>query len=270
MTGSGSTDQVVFRLHWETADGGEQVVPEWFVDLYDDFRRRTGFGAVSAEQTRKDVDFIWDVLGLHPESRLLDLFCGTGRHSLELATRGCSSTGIELNPDYVAMARQAARGTVHAPTFIQGDVRAVALGRDYDATIVMFHSFGYFSDSEDRAVLRKVFDALKPGGRFLIEILNRVWVLRNFVEVEDRTLEGIRVVERREFDPRTSRSNFTIQRFQPGGVIIRRGSWRLYSADELRGVLEALGFRYVAGYADLDGAPLTEDTRLMRLVFEKE
>jgi SAM-dependent methyltransferase len=246
------------------------MVAEWFVDLYDDFRRRTGFGAVSAGQTRKEVDFIWEVLRLRPGSRLLDLFCGTGRHSLELASRGCSSTGIELNPDYVAMAKQAARGMARAPTFVQGDVRAVDFGDDYDAAIIMFHSFGYFSDSEDRAILRKIFDALKPGGRFLIEILNREWVLRNFVEIEDRVLEGIRVVERREFDPLTSRSNFTIQRFEPGGVITRRGSWRLYSADELRSVLEGFGFRFAGGYADLDKAPLTGQTRLMRLVSSKE
>jgi cyclopropane fatty-acyl-phospholipid synthase-like methyltransferase len=138
---------------------------EWFVDLYDDFRRRTGLGAVSAEQTGKDVDFIWEVLGLRPGSKLLDLFCGTGRHSLELASRGCSPTGIELNPEYLATARQTARGMAHAPTFIEGDVRAVDFGQEYDDAIVMFHSFGYFSDSEDREVLRRAFDALKAGGR---------------------------------------------------------------------------------------------------------
>jgi cyclopropane fatty-acyl-phospholipid synthase-like methyltransferase len=243
---------------------------EWFVDLYDDFRRRTGFGAVSAEQTGKDVDFIWEVLGLRPGSKLLDLFCGTGRHSLELASRGCSPTGIELNPEYLAMARQTARGMAHAPTFIEGDVRAVDFGREYDAAIVMFHSFGYFSDSEDREVLRRVFDALKAGGRFLIEILSREWILHNFIEVEDRMLEGIRVVERRQFDPLTNRSNFTIQRFEPGGVVTKQGSWRLYSADEVRHVLEGLGFRFAVGYADLDKAPLTRHTRLMRLVLVKE
>ena len=68
------------------------MTAEWFVDLYDDFRRRTGFGAVSTERTRQDVDFIYDVLGLGPGSTVLDLFCA-GRHSLELARRGCSPTG---------------------------------------------------------------------------------------------------------------------------------------------------------------------------------
>ncbi len=46
----------------------------------------------------------------------------------------------------------------------------------------MFHSFGYFSDEEDRMLLEKVYNALKERGRFLIEILSRDWLLKNFVE----------------------------------------------------------------------------------------
>jgi len=242
---------------------------EWFVDLYDDFRRRAGFGRMSEEQTRQEVDFICEVLGLRQGSKLLDLFCGAGRHSIELARRGCASTGIELNPEYLELARQAAKGMVHPPNFIQGDVRSVDFGKGYDAAIVMFQSFGYFSDAEDRLVLRKVFEALKPGGRFLIEILNRDWILKNYAEVQDTVIDGIRVVEQRKFDPLTSRNNFTIRRYEAGGIVTKRGSWRLYPAYEMKNILEGIGFRFAGGYADLGKAPLMQDTRLMRLVFEK-
>jgi SAM-dependent methyltransferase len=242
---------------------------EWFLDLYDEFRMRTGFGRVSEEETWKDVDFICDVLDLHEGAKVLDLFCGTGRHSLELARRGYLSTGIELNPGYLELGKQSSKGIANAPKFIQGDVRYVDFGEGYDAVIVMFQSFGYFSDREDISVLSKIFDALKPKGRFLIEILNRDWILKNFVEIQENIIDGIRVIEKREFDVLTSRNNFVIQRHEKDGIVTKVGSWRMYSAHEIKNILEGIGFRLVGGYSNLEKEPLTIDTRLMRMVLEK-
>src|SRR5256885_8730234 len=98
---------------------------DWFKDLYDDFRMTTGFGHVSVEQTKRDVDFICDVLELPKEAQVLDLCCGAGRHSVELARRAYVATGIELNPDYLKLAKELSEGESNAPNFIQGDVRRV-------------------------------------------------------------------------------------------------------------------------------------------------
>ena len=242
---------------------------DWFVDLYDEFRMRTGFGRISEQETRKDVDFICNVLDLHEGAKVLDLFCGTGRHSLDLARRGYLATGIELNPDYLELGKQSSKGIANAPKFIQGDVRYIDFGEGYDAVIVMFQSFGYFSDLEDKSVLSKIFDSLKPKGRFLIEILNRDWILKNFVEIQENIIDGIRVIEKREFDVLTSRNNFVIQRHEKDGIVTKVGSWRMYSAHEMKNLLEGIGFRMVGGYSNLEKEPLTIDTRLMRMVFEK-
>ena len=133
----------------------------------------------------------------------------------------------------------------------------------------MFNSIGYFSDKEDAAILKKVHEALRSGGRFLLEVLNRDLILRNFAERKETEINTIRVIEQRAFDVLTSRNNFTIERHEKDNVITKRGSWRLYSAHELKNTLEDIGFTFLAGYASLDKEPLTKDTRLMRLVFEK-
>src|ERR1035437_4513204 len=242
---------------------------EWFVDLYDQFRMKTCFGQVSDDETRKDVDFICDVLELNDGAKVLDLFCGSGRHSLELARRGYSVTGIELNHDYLELGKKLSKAIENAPNFIQGDIRYVEYGEGYDAAIVMYQSFGYFSDDEDNLVLRKVYNALNIEGKFLIEILNRDWILNNFVEIQETEVEGILMVEKRKFDKLTNRNNFIIQRHEKDGIITKKGSWRLYTANEMINILRSLGFQFLGGYSNREQEILDNETRLMKLVFTK-
>lgn len=242
---------------------------DWFQDLYDEFRMKRSFGNVSKEQTKREVDFIYKVLKLYKGAKVLDLFCGKGRHSIELAKRGCKPVGVEYNSDYLKLAEEQAKAEGVSPEFIQGDVRYLDFGEGYDGVIIMFHSFGYFSDEEDRSILEKVYNTLKKRGRFLIEIKSRDWLLKNFKEKAELMVNGVKVVEEREFDILTSRNNFTVKRYTKDGIITKKGSWRFYSAHEIKNVLEDIGFRFVAGYDNLDKKPLTKDTRLMRLVFEK-
>lgn len=242
---------------------------DWFKDLYDEFRMKRTFGSVSDERTRQDVDFIIDVLSPPEGGNILDLFCGLGRHSIELAERGYKPVGIEYNSEYLKSARTKAQEKGVIIKFIHGDVRHVEFGVDYDAAIIMYQSFGYFSDEEDRMVLEKIHKALKQNGKFLIEILSKDWILNNFVENEVTEVNGIKIDQTRTFDASASRVNFTINRYLKEGVVTKKGSWRLYSASEIISISKDIGLKYVAGYNDLDKTPLTKDTRLMRLVIEK-
>jgi tRNA/tmRNA/rRNA uracil-C5-methylase (TrmA/RlmC/RlmD family) len=119
---------------------------EWSKDLYDEFRMRRTFGNVSDEKTEKEVDFIYEVLKLYNTAKVLDLFCDIGRHSIEIAKRGCKPVGIEYNLEYLKLAREQAKEKGISVEFIQGDVRYVDIGESYDGAIIMFNSFGYFSD----------------------------------------------------------------------------------------------------------------------------
>jgi len=242
---------------------------EWFRDLYDDFRRKRMFEHISDEDTRREVDFIYDVLNLYEGAKVLDLFCATGRHSIELAARGCQTTGVDFNPDYLRFARKRAKDKGVSPEFILGDVRQVDFGKGYDGAIIMLCSFGYFNDKENKKVLEKVYCALKEGSRFLIEILSRDWILKNFIERNEIMVNGIKIIEQRKFDIGSNRNNFTIKRYTKDGIIMKKGSWRFYSACEMNNILESIGFKFVAGYDNLNKDPFTKDTRLMRLVFEK-
>jgi SAM-dependent methyltransferase len=243
---------------------------EWFRELYDDFRQRTGFGNLPTERTARDVDFIIDQCGLRAGQRVLDVCAGTGRHSIELERRGIRATAFELNPEYVALAAERASIAEVSPLITVGDVRTAEFGTGFDAAILMWHSFGYFSDPENLALLKKVRNALRPGGRFVLEVLNRDFLLRYFEARAERVVEGVQVVEERELDMRTSRMKTVITRQEGAAIVTRCTDWRLYSLHELSALGTGVGLGLIAAYGGLDGRPADLETRLMRLVFVRD
>ena len=191
---------------------------------------------------------------------------GTGRHSIELEARGVDTVGFELNPSYVELARHRAEAVGVSPVFEIGDVRSVAFGGDFDAAILMWNSFGFFSDDENLALLARIRSALKSGGRFLLELLNRDFLTRHFEATSDSEVDGIRVTEEREFDILSSRMRSSIVRHD-SPPIERRTNWRIYSPHEVADMGRRTGFDLEAAYADLDGSPVHLDARLIRYVF---
>jgi SAM-dependent methyltransferase len=137
-------------------------------------------GAAEAlEAAPAEAAAAWRALGLRRGERVLDLACGTGRHSVEFARRGASVLGVDQSAAYLAKARRAARGLPNC-RFARGDMRGLPFRGEFDAAVNLWTSFGYFrTPAEDLAVLKGVARALKPGGRFLIEFIDHDWVRRH-------------------------------------------------------------------------------------------
>jgi len=118
----------------------------------------------------------WTLLGLKRGARLLDLCCGTGRHSILLARRGASVLGVDRTPAYLTEARRRA-GKLENCRFAQGDMRRLPFEGEFDAVMNLWTSFGYFEkESDDLKTLKGVARALKPGGLFLIELVDYGWI----------------------------------------------------------------------------------------------
>jgi SAM-dependent methyltransferase len=111
-----------------------------------------------------------------PVKTILDLGCGTGSHAIPLARRGYQVTGVDLSSDMLVHAGEKAAGTrlpegSAMPMFVQGDVRSVDLGRQFDAVLMMFAVLGYQLTNDDvLATLRTVRRHLKPGGLFVCDV----------------------------------------------------------------------------------------------------
>lgn len=110
-------------------------------------------------------------LALAPSQRLFDVTCGPGLYAAEFARRGLAVTGIDFSPASIAYARQHCAGL--NCEFFEGDVRKMEFaGRDFDAAIYLYGQFTVLTPAESAAVLRRIFAALRPGGRLLLEVLD--------------------------------------------------------------------------------------------------
>ena len=230
---------------------------EWWKTL---FNSPIYFELYAAEDTKKAVEQVRDVLhllGLRPPARVLDVPCGYGRHAIELARRGFTVTGVDASEVQLGRAREQAAAAGVTVDFREQDARRLEFEGAFDLAINMFLSFGYFeTDAEHLAMLSGIARALRPGGRFLIQLWNREYEIRYFDQYQVDRSGDVMEVEEWEFDHLGGRLNWKNTAFFPDG---RRESWwhsiRAYTVVEMRELLERAGLKVDAVYGGLGGEP---------------
>lgn len=241
---------------------------EWSADIFDDDYLYFHESPLITSQSNRQADVIWKLLDLEPGLKVLDVGCGTGRIANRLANRGCIVTGVDLNPAFLAIASAQAGETGLDVAYIHQDMRHLA--RDlgpFDRVISWFTSFGYFDDEENTEVLRVIRSLTDPGGRVLIDIPHRDWLVRHFEGITAIEREGDLWIERHNLDLLAGRMRN--ERIVIRGDTMRRGhySLRLYSFTELATILVEVGYRRTEGFGG-DGGPLSiESPRLVAVGF---
>lgn len=179
--------------------------------------------------TLAEVDFLLELLQLPAGSALLDMGCGVGRHSVELARRGYRVTGVDLSAGMLAEARQAAQAAGVDVAWIQADAAGpletftalFGLAPAFDAALCLCEgAFGLLNldedpETHDAAILRNLHAALKPGGRLVLTALNGLNAIRRFTQAQ---------VDAGEFDPLTLTETHPIEFDTPEGkrsVLVR-------------------------------------------------
>ena len=218
------------------------------------------------DEARRQVDFLLERLDNAPPCDVLDLGCGDGRHSLELTRRGYRVTGLDLSEELLGRARRRTSDEGLDITFIQGDMRDAPGVSAFDLVVNFFTSFGYFSeDRENARVLDAIARSLRPGGRFLMDYLNRAYVLSTLVPEDRRTVEGMEVEQRRWItgDPSEAGGHVRINkhvRIREGGVERSYDeSVRMYTLEELDAMMDLAGLKVAQTFGDFDGRPVNDD-----------
>jgi 2-polyprenyl-3-methyl-5-hydroxy-6-metoxy-1,4-benzoquinol methylase len=222
---------------------------------------------LTAERTARDVELILVQLELSPGARVLDVGCGPGRHTVELARRGYEVLGIDPSRAMIEAARARAAASDVAPDFRQVGGESFRAEREFDAAICLFTTLGQISEQgENSGLVPRVYDALCPGGYFVVETPQREWVVRH-LERAERLGAGERYTDvTRQYDAKAKTVTEVFKVVSPQVTESYLLRYRLYSRTELSGLLEGAGFTIVASFGNYEGDPLGPDSAVMLLV----
>lgn len=248
--------------------------PDWPIAFFDDDYLRIYRPMFTDEANLREVDLIESALALSPGARVLDLACGIGRHAIGIAKRGYRVTGLDFNARYLEIAAEAARAAGLEAEWVSGDMRELAYDREFDAVYSYFTSFGYFSDVENERVLANLARALKPGGRFLIEMTNRDWILthprqRTWTQRDD----GALLMEETSLDLRTSRVTTRQTLIEPagGGARVQKEyDLRVYTCAELVAMFARHGLEVREVWGGAEREPYSTESRRLILLATRE
>ena len=230
------------------------------------------------EDTVSEVDFVIRALGLTGGERILDLACGFGRHSLELAHRGYRVTGVDITRDYIDDAARSARKKGLSIEFICGDIRDVSYREEFDAVLNLADgAIGYLEDDgENEKIFKTIADALKPGGKSLIDICSREHAAMHFPKKHWEIGASSVSLPWFDYDPATKRmlyGGFTIpfgEMAKPPASIDAHSSTRLYSYEEVTEIFRRYGVTAIAGYGDYDMDIPMDHRRLQMLIVSQK
>src|SRR2546421_7920642 len=159
------------------------------------------------QQSDEQAALIWDLLGLREGSKVLDLACGHGRIANRLAERGAQVTGLDATVLFLDLAREDARRRGMSVEYVQGDMRHLSWTGEFDAVVSWFTAYGYFDDEQNRDVLARIRDAVREGGRFLVELNHKDGLLPQWSpSVVERRGDDLQIDEN-VYDPSTGRAN---------------------------------------------------------------
>lgn len=269
----------------EPCDGEPMAGPHWSEELF--LRHADLWLAVherawayGGEQAR-DLQGILEKHGIGAGSRILDAPCGIGRHSTHLAKLGYRTVGVDISPLYIEQARRRAAeaGAADRTSFLVGDLRSLgeavpAEQRPFDAAMNLWTSLGYYGEEADMRILRQYGDLVRPGGLFILYIVNREFIVRRFDPHGYDEFGDVVNIEQRSLDLETSWMRNEWRLFRKQGEDLEheatiRVDHRIYSLHELRSLFDRGGWRVEAAYGGYKMDPPSIDSATLLLVGRK-
>ncbi|MFX1414239.1 MAG: methyltransferase domain-containing protein [Promethearchaeota archaeon] len=227
----------------------EFVKKDWWRNIFNAYYLKTDGDVVEDQKiTSTEIDVFSKILGIRPDQHILDLCCGQGRHSIELAKRGFENVeGIDRSRYLIQKAKSTAKKMGIIVKFREGDARKLPYSPDsFDFITILGNSFGYFeSINDDYLVLKETFRTLKPWGKVLIDITDGEYVKDNF---QPRSWEWIDknyfVCRERSLSLDNQRliSREVISHVNKGVLVDQFYAERLYSKKNISEILEKAGF----------------------------
>ncbi|WP_103108679.1 class I SAM-dependent methyltransferase [Brevibacillus reuszeri] len=180
-------------------------------------------------------------LPIKSTGRVLDLCCGSGRHSRALARRGYDVVGVDLSPVLLQLAEE--QNTFPQLSFARCDMRNIPYKGEFDIVVNLFTSFGYFSSDEENAtVIRNMSQALKTQGEVIIDYLNPAYVTANLVAESTKEVGEMLIKEKRWIENGFVKKRIEIHEGANSEPREYHEQVRLFEVEQMISMLEQSGF----------------------------
>lgn len=251
----------------------EKPDKEWFTEWFNHPLYLRVYSHRDEAEARTCLETIIHKTGLEnltpSDVRVMDIACGAGRHALEFARLGFTTTANDLSPFLLECTRsQAARENISIECTRQ-DMRHISVENTYDLVVQLFSSFGYFkTKKEDLQVLRNVHRALKKDGRYILDLINPVYLKKNLDPSSSRTIDDLIVSEQRRIEADRVIKQITIR--SPDDSTTFEESVRLYRIEIIGDMLASAGFEIKEIFGDYEGSAFDEQTSPRLLLFARK
>lgn len=243
----------------------------WFVDFFDeDYLRTLPF--LTPQATQSEAEFVLASMELPAGAQLLDVGCGYGRHAMEMAARGYHVVGLDLSLPLLVRGGEEAHRRGLTINFVRGDMRELDFDNQFDGAYCLFSTFGYFDDDANKQTVANIGRALRPGGKLVLEVLNRDYLISDLPTRVWWEGEGCVVLEEVDFNYFASRVHVNRSVvFDDGRQVEQEFSLRAYALHEIGRVLHGAGFRVleVSGGYQVRGRFFGNQSRHLVVVAEK-
>lgn len=176
----------------------------WFKKWFSDKHYLDLYQHRDEEDARWIINLLQRSIPVNTKSKVLDIACGSGRHSIELARRGFEVTGFDLSEFLI---KEAGKNLKDSPErnlkvkFLIKDMRNFNFHGSFDIAVNIFTSFGYFErDSENIKVIKNVSDSLKKNGYFIFDFLNKYYLEKNLVPYSYNRHGKTTVIQKRRIE----------------------------------------------------------------------
>jgi D-alanine-D-alanine ligase len=226
--------------------------PDWWRRIFNSMYLKTDSDVVDDTQiTSMEVSMFTQILDINEDAVILDLACGQGRHSLELARRGYKNIhGLDRSHFLIRKAKSTCLSEGLTASFREGDARKLPYPTDtFDVVMILGNSFGYFESTEDDIkILHEIFRILKPNGKFLLDLADGEYLKDHYSPRSWEWLDSKHFVCRERSlasDDERLISREVITNIQKGVIVDQFYAERLYTPDTLQKVLSKTGYKEI-------------------------
>ena len=251
---------------------------QWYELLFENYAEKYDDESFT-KGTFGECDFIEKEIDYNKRLNILDVGCGTGRHSIELSKRGYNVTGIDLSESLLEKAREKAAQSNLNITFLRHDARNLPFENQFDVALMLCE--GGFplmeTDEMNFDILKNVTKSLKEQSKFIFTTLNGLFPLFHSINNFHAKghIEGNATYDSKDFDLMTFRDyNITKVKDDNGVEKELQCNERYYVPSEITWLLKTLGYSRIDIYGAKLGAfsredKLTPDNYEMLVIAEK-